>query len=237
MGPVFILTLRQLSGRWRLSILTVLAALPVLFTALVVRSDPAPFVTEFETIVLSTMLAGSILPLVVVAIASAAFANEIEDRTLANLTLAPIPRWRIVVPKLAAAVVVAGPFITASALLTGWIGFNHDVTATLAVTVSAIAALLMYSAVFVWLGLVTKQSIGVGLLYIVLWEGFFSGYVSGIRFLSVRHFSIALAHGLDPRRFVDAPHVGLGAAIGVSVGVLALFTLLSTRRLRRMDVP
>ena len=36
---------------------------------------------------LSAMLAGSIAPLVVLAIAAAAFANEIEDRTLANLTL------------------------------------------------------------------------------------------------------------------------------------------------------
>ena len=33
------------------------------------------------------MLAGSIAPLVVLAIAAAAFANEVEDRTLANLTL------------------------------------------------------------------------------------------------------------------------------------------------------
>ena len=51
---------------------------------------------EFEAIVLSTMLVGSIAPLIVVAIASAAFANEVEDRTLANLTLTPLPRWQIV---------------------------------------------------------------------------------------------------------------------------------------------
>jgi ABC-2 type transport system permease protein len=95
----------------------------------------------------------------------------------------------------------------------------------------------MYSAVFVWLGLVTRQAMGVGLLYIVLWEGFFSGYVSGIRFLSIRHYAIALMHGLDPRRFVGDPHVGLGVALGVSVAVCALFLFLSTRRLRRMDVP
>jgi len=237
MGSVFVLTLRQLSGRWRIAIMTLLAGLPVLFTALVVRSASAPFVTEFETIALSTMLAGSIAPLIVVAIASAAFANEVEDSTLANLTLAPIPRWQIVLPKLGASVAVAGPFIAASAFLTGFLAFNHDMAATLAVTVAALAGLLMYSSAFVWLGLVTRQAIGVGLLYIVLWEGFFSGFVSGIRFLSIRHYSIALMHGLDPRRFVDDPHVGLGAAVAVTVGVCALFLFLSTRRLRQMDVP
>ena len=237
MGSVFVLTLRQLSGRWRIAIMTLLAGLPVLFTALVVRSSSAPFVTEFEAIALSTMLAGSIAPLIVVAIASAAFANEVEDRTLANLTLAPIARWQIVLPKLGAAVTVAGPFIAASAFLTGYLAFNHDMAATFAVTVAALAGLLMYSSAFVWLGLVTRQAIGVGLLYIVLWEGFFSGFVSGIRFLSIRHYSIAMMHGLDPRRFVDDPHVGLGAAVAVTVGVSALFLLLSTRRLRQMDVP
>jgi ABC-2 type transport system permease protein len=237
MGSVFYLTLRQLSGRWRLGIMTVLAALPVLFTALVVRGSSAPFVTEFETIVLSTMLAGSIAPPIVVAIASVAFANEVEDRTLANLTLAPIPRWHIVLPKVGAAVTVAGPFIAASAFLTGYLAFNHDMTATVAVTVASFAGVLMYSSVFVWLGLVTRQAIGVGLAYIVLWEGFFSGFVSGIRFLSIRHYSIALMHGLDPRRFVDDPHVGLWVAVAVAVGVTALFTALSTRWLRRMDVP
>lgn len=237
MGAVFSLTVRQLSGRWRLIILTVLAALPVLFTALVVNGDSTPYIDEFELIVLSTMLAGSIAPLIVVAIASAAFANEVEDRTLANLTLAPIPRWQIVVPKLAAAVAVAGPFILSSAFFTSFLAYNHDVTATLATTVSALVGLLMYASAFVWLGLVTRQAIGFGLLYIVLWEGFFSGYVSGIRFLSIRHYSIALMHGLDPRRFVADPHVGRVTALAVPLAVCALFVWLSTRRLRRMDVP
>ena len=237
MGSVFSLTVRQLSGRWRLAILTVLAILPVLFTFLVVRSDSTPFMDEFELIVLSTMLAGSIAPLIVVAIASAAFGNEVEDQTLANLTLAPMPRWQIVLPKLGAAVAVAGPFILASAFFTGFLAYNHDATATLATTVSALAGLLMYSAAFVWLGLVTRQAIGFGLLYIVLWEGFFSRYVSGIRFLSIRHTSIALMHGLAPRRFVADPHVGLTTSVVVTIGVGTLFVWLSTRRLRRMDVP
>ena len=64
------------------------------------RSNNAPSCREFETAILSAMLAGSIAPLVVLAIAAAAFGNEIEDRTLANLTLSPIPRWQIAVPKL-----------------------------------------------------------------------------------------------------------------------------------------
>ena len=237
MGSVFNLTLRQLSGRWRLGIMTVLAAFPVVFAVLVVISSSAPWVEEFDTIVLGGMLAGSISPLIIVAVASVAFGNEIEDSTLANLTLAPIPRWQIVVPKVAASVAVSAPFILASALATSWIAFNHDVRATWVVAVASLAGVVMYASAFAWLGLVTRQAMGVGLLYIVLWEGFFSGYVSGIRFLSIRYYTIALMHGLDPRRFVADPNVALGAAVGVTVGLCALFLFLSTRRLRRMDVP
>jgi ABC-2 type transport system permease protein len=237
MGSVYRLTLRQLSGRWRLLIMTVLAAMPVLIAVLTLRSSSAPSVAQFEIAVLSAMLAGSIAPLVVLAIAAAAFANEVEDRTLANLTLAPIPRWQIVLPKLLASITVAGPFIAASAFVTGYVAFLGDATATLAITASAIIGVALYASAFIWLGLVSTQAIGIGLLYIVLWEGFFSGFVEGARLLSIRHYAISLMHALDGRRFADYGSLGLGMAIAASVLVFAGFVLLSIRRLRRMDVP
>lgn len=237
MGSVYRLTLRQLSGKWRLIIMTVLAALPVLMAVVMLRSDSAPTVIEFEDAILSAMLAGSIAPLVVLAIAAAAFGNEVEDRTLANLTLAPIPRWQIALPKLLATFTIAAPFIGISAFLTSWIAFTGDASASLATTVSALVGVALYSAAFVWLGLVTTQAIGIGLLYIVLWEGFFSGFVSGVRLLSIRHYAIAVMHGLDPRRFAEGDHLGLTAALAVCAVSLGVFALLSVRRLQRMDVP
>lgn len=237
MGSVYRLTLRQLAGRWRLSIMAVLAVLPVIMAFVALRSSTAPTVSEFETTILSAMLAGSIAPLVVLAIAGAAFANEIEDRTLANLTLTPLPRWQIALPKFLAVVTIAAPFIAASAFLTSWIAFIGDVTASLAVTAAALVGVVLYAAAFVWLGLVTTQAIGIGLLYIVLWEGFFAGFVSGVRLLSIRHYAIAVMHAIDPRRFDAGTHVGGTAAIIVAGVLLGGFLLLSTRRLQRMDIP
>ena len=237
MGTVYRLSLRQMSGRWRLLIMAVLASMPVVIAVLMLYSDNAPSVNEFETAILSAMLAGSIAPLVVLAIAAAAFGNELEDRTLANLTLAPIARWKIAVPKLLAAITIAGPFIAASAFATAHVAFLGDATATFAVTISALVGVALYAAAFVWLGLVSAQAVGIGLLYIVVWEGFFSGFVSGVRFLSIRHHAIALMHGLDPRRFASGDHLSLGAAITVSLVLFAGFTWLTVRRLRRMDVP
>lgn len=237
MSSVYLLTLRQLSGRWRILIMTALAAMPVLIATLMLRSQSAPSVGDFESAILSAMLAGSIAPLIVLAIAAAAFANEIEDRTLANLTLSPIPRWQIVVPKLLASITIAAPFIAVSAFLTGHIAFLADFRSTIAITVSALAGVALYSAAFVWLGLVTTQAIGIGLLYIVLWEGFFSGFVSGVRLLSIRHYAIALMHGIDPRRFATGDHLNFTASIIVAVLVFTGFTWLSIRRLRRVDIP
>ena len=237
MDSVYRMTLQQLSGRWRLLVMTVLAAMPVVIAVLMLRSSDAPSVQEFETAILSAMLAGSIAPLVVLAIAAPAFANEIEDRTLANLTLSPIPRWQIVVPKLLATLTIAGPFIAASALVTSYIAFLGDVRAVVAVTVSSLVGVALYAAAFIWLGLVTTQAIGLGLLYIVLWEGFFSGFVSGVRLLSIRHQAIALMHGIDPRRFASGDHLSLTASVVTSVVVFGGLVLLSVRRLRRMDVP
>lgn len=237
MGSVYRLTLRQLSGRWRLLITIVLASLPVVMGLIATVVDDPPSNEDFEGIVINGMLAGSILPLVVLAIASAAFANEVEDRTLANLTLSPIPRWQIVVPKLLGAMTVAVPFIVGSAFITSQLYFDGDMTAVIAVTVGAFVGVALYSSVFIWAGLMTTRAIGFGLLYVFLWEGIFSSFVSGVRFLSIRHYSIALMHGLDERRFAGSDNLSFGVAIGASVVVFVLFLLLSVRRLRRMDVP
>ncbi len=237
MGSVYRLTLGQLTGRWRLAIMTALAAMPVLIAALIVGSGDAPSVAEFEQVVFGAMLSGAIAPLVVLAIAGAAFANEVEDRTLANLTVTPLPRWRIAVPKLLATISIAGPFIALSAGVTAYTAYLGDLRATISVTVSALAGVALYASMFVWLGLVTTQAIGLGLLYIVLWEGFFSGFVEGVRLLSIRHYAIALMHGLDPRRFAEGQHLSLVAVIVVSAVVAGGFLMLSIRRLRRMDVP
>jgi ABC-2 type transport system permease protein len=237
MGPVYSLTLRQLSGKWRLIIMAVLASLPVIIAVLMLRSNDAPSVTEFETAILSAMLAGSIAPLVVLAIAAAAMGNEIEDRTLANLTLSPIPRWKIAVPKLLGVITIAAPFTLVSAFLTSWVAFLGDVQASVAVTVSALVVVALYASAFVWLGIVSTQAIGIGLLYIVLWEGFFSGFVSGVRLLSIRHYAIGVMHGLDPRRFAVGDQLSLTVALIMSALVFGGFLFSSVRRLRRMDVP
>ena len=237
MSTVYALTLRQLTSKWRLAIMTVLAVLPAIIALAMISQRSAPTVQVFETVVLGAILCGAIAPLVVLASAAPAFANELEDRTLANLTIAPVPRWHIVVAKLLAVLTMSIPFVVASALVTSWIAFLGDPRAIIAVTIGALAGVTLYSSAFVLLGLVSTQAIGIGLLYVVVWEGFFAGFVAGARLLSIRYTSVALMHALDGRRFAWASNLNASAAVVVAVLGVAGFVWLSVRRLRRMDVP
>ncbi len=237
MGAVYLLTLRQLAGRWRLLIMTALAAMPVAIALMTLSETTGIDIGDFEAVIVNTMLAGSIAPLVVLAIAAAAFGNEIEDRTLANLTLAPIPRWQIVAPKLLAAISLAGLFMAVSAFGVSYLAFLGEAKAIIAVASGVLIGVLLYASAFVWLGLVSTQAIGLGLLYIVLWEGFLSRYVAGVRLFSIRGYSIALMHGFDERRFAELEHVSTTVAIVAAVGIFLTFLLLSVSRLRRLDIP
>lgn len=237
MAAIYRLTIRQLAGRWRLGTLLLLSVLPILITAMVLSFSEAPSVAEFEQGVLNGMFAGAIVPLVVLALAAVAFANEVEDRTLANLVLTPLPRWKIVVPKLLATLSIAGPFVLVSAALTGHIAYVGDLRSTLALTAGLVTCVLLYAAVFTWLGLVSTQAIGIGLMYVLVWEGLFASFVSGVRLLSLRWTSLAVTHGIDPRRFPNSELPNLWLTLALCALLVGGFTWLSVRRLRTMDVP
>ena len=233
---IYKLTLRQLSGRWRLLITVLLTSLPVVMGVVrtLVETDSSD--AEFQTGVVGLLVA-LILPLVVLAIGSAAFTNEIEDRTLANLTLTPIPRWKIIVPKLLGAISVSTPMITMSGVISGYFIYEGDVQAIASLVIGAIVGVVLYSVVFTWLGLMTTKAIGFGLLYVFLWEVMLSEIVPGVRFLSLSYYSGSVMRAVDERRLVGEDMLSSGVAIGASVGVFVIFLLLSIRRLRRMDVP
>ena len=63
------------------------------------------------------LVASGILPLVMLLFGTSAFGNEVGDRTLVYLALKPLPRWRIVAPKLLASLLVGGVPVAVSGLV------------------------------------------------------------------------------------------------------------------------
>jgi ABC-2 type transport system permease protein len=235
-GLIFMLTLRQLSGKWRLIIIVLLSVLPVITS--LVKPDDAPL-SEMDDVLVNGMLASAILPIVVLSVATASLGNELEDKTLGFLMLNPLPRWQIVVPKLLGAIAVAAPALMIGGMVAAYIAFDGDGKAVVAVGIALLVGIATYASVFLWAGLMTSRALAFGLLYVFLWEGLFSNFVSGIRFLSIREYTIGIVRVVDGNRFAGADQETLSTAtaIGGVLIVLVVFLLLSVRRLQRMDVP
>lgn len=237
MKSLFLLTLRRVLTPSRLLTIGALAFVPFAVTSLILLIPDAPEVAMFEELILNTLLAGAIIPLATLATARAAFGDEIGDRTLANVTLTPYPRWKIVLPKLLGVTSVPILVLAAAAFLTSYVAYGADFPATWAVTLGAVVAVVLYCSVFTWLDLVTPHAVGIGLAYIVVWEGLFSRFVYGVRFLSIRSHAIAVMHGADERRFAEGVHTAPGLTVAVAAVVVVALFLLSVRRLRTMDSP
>ena len=78
-----------------------------------------------------------------------------------------------------------------------------------------------------------------GLVYVFLWEGLASSLLPGVRYLSVRGYTLGTLYGLDDVTFrsIGQDAIELRAAL-IGAGVVALaFFLLTVWRLKRMDVP
>ena len=251
MAPMFRLFLSQLASRRRLLLILFLSVLPIGLVALVsaTSENDESSNEEFINILLDGMLIAGILPIVTMVLATAAFGNELEDRTLGYLVLKPISRLRIVMPKLLVSVVVSGPLLIASgigATLLGASGvgaallvLDGHVQAAVAVGVALFAGVVAYAAIFTWAGLITTRALAFALIYVFLWEGLISTYLGGVRYLSVRAYTLAILHGMDDESFEPLAErvIEFPAAIGGAIAVTAVFFWLTVRRLRQMDVP
>ena len=241
MAQVFWLSLRQLTGRWRLVLIFLLAALPVGLAVIVffVASDDESFDEDFIDILLDAMLVAGIMPIVTMALSTAAFGNEMEDRTLSYLVLNPISRWRIAVPKLMASIAISGPLLIASGVAAALLGFDGNLRAAVAVGVGVLAGVAAYAAIFTWLGLLTNRAIAFALIYVLLWEGVIASYIDGVAYLSVRGYTLAVMYGINETGFeaLGSRVIEFPAGIVGVVAVTVVFMFLVVRRLRRMDVP
>ncbi len=71
-----------------------------------------------------------------------------------------------------------------------------------------------------------------------IWEAALAAYLDGIRFLSIRRYTLALIHGLDGQR-LQTINLSLSAGAGAAGAaiVITVFSALAVRKLKRIDVP
>jgi ABC-2 type transport system permease protein len=238
LAAIFVLTLRQLAGSRRIWLVLVLASLPVLAGVLFHGADSTATSAEFTDDITASLVASVILPLVVLLVAASAFGNEVEDKTLGYLVLKPLARWRIVGAKLLASLTVGGLAVAAGGLVAVLVIKGGDGRGAFATGLGLLVGAAAYAALFTWAGLTTRHAVIFGLVYIFIWEAALAAYLDGIRFLSIRRYTLALIAGLDDERLrsVDLSLSAGAGAVGAAT-VVIVFTALAVRKLGRMDVP
>ena len=161
MGPVFRLSLRQITGVRRLIIVCLLALLPVALTLILrlTSSGEGGDAQDFVNGVVDTLIVGVVLPIVTMALATSAFGNDLEDRTLSFFMLMPIARWKIALSKMAAPTLIAAPFAVLSGALSILIGLDGDMNSALAVCAGLAMGVAAYASIFTWAGLITTLSL------------------------------------------------------------------------------
>lgn len=242
--PVFMLTIRQFFGGKSVWVVTVLAFLPALFGMIYWfdsgNNPPAYFLSEN---IYRQLVIGTLLPIMVLILATGALGNEIEDSTLPYLTLKPIGRLRIIFEKLLATLVVCTPIILAGLLTTYVIVFRGDsgqsesLTFLWALLASALAGILAYAAVFMLVSLFVSRALLVGIVYALVWESLLTRYLTGLKVVSIRHYAESILVGM-----ADDPDIALSGATGVVASwiVIAVVTvacvLIGTWRLRNLNL-
>jgi ABC-2 type transport system permease protein len=238
MSAVFSLTVRQLAGSRRIWLVLALVSLPLLAGLLFQVANATSTPDEFADDITRTMITSAILPLVMLLLATAAFGNEVGDRTLVYLVTKPVARWKIVLPKLLASVFVGGIPVAVSGVLAVALIEQGDLGGALATGAGLLLGAAAYAAIFTWAGLASRHALLIGLVYVFIWEAALAAYLDGIRFLSVRRYTLALINGLDSDRLASVDiSLSASAALVGTVVILVGFTALAIRKLTRMDVP
>jgi len=235
---LFRLSLRQMLSTRRLLILLFVAMVPVALSVIariVTPEDPADF---RESVLIGPFVIAAVMPIVTVVLATASLGHEVEDRTFTYLYLKPMPRWQLAAPKIAAAGLVSAVIVTGCGFATSIVAPGAETITPIAIAGGLLVGVLAYTSVFVWAGVVTSYALPIGLVYVFLWEAAVVGFMPGIRWVSIRHYTQASIHGFDDAQFADdAAILDLAQALPAAGIVIVIFVALTVRRLGRMDVP
>ncbi len=239
------LTIRQFARSKSIFVLIGICLLSAVF-ALIPRLVPdEPSLRDLRMVfgqsIYLDFFAATLLPLATLVLATAALGDEIEDRTLQYLALKPIGRFRIVLQKFLAILIVAVPIVWAGIALTwaiasfGYYDGMRDLL--LPALLSSLVAILGFGALFLFLSLVIQRALIVGVFYVFIWESALTRYLPGIRAISIRHYTQSLFVRLvDDRRFTIAQVSAQSTVIITIFAIVAIGLALATWRLRRMSL-
>jgi ABC-2 type transport system permease protein len=234
--PVTTLTVRQFTGGRTAKLALALSLFPALFAAIYVLRPwgvtPGGFLGDlFRELFLPTLL-----PIVVLLPATAAFGEELEDGTLPYLLMKPVTRIRLVLGKYLAAMLVTLPALLLGLVVTTLLASRgRDLEALWSsfvgmVGASMMAALLL-GAVFLLVSLFVPRALLAGILYVFVWESLLGRFLPGVRAISSREQALRVYEGLWHDDLDQAWRSALVMAV-----VAAVCLAIAIWRLRRLQL-
>lgn len=238
-GFLLSLTFRQQVLRKSTLLLIGLGLLVVLVAFIYRISDSSMEPDEWTAKVLyGGLVVTAMLPLTALMFGTSVLGDELEDGTAVYLLTKPLPRWQILLPKIVAPWLLTSALVGGAALIAGFIAIQDgDTGVVIGAAVGFAAGALAYIALFVLLSLLTNHALIVGLLYVFIWEGALAGVFEGIRYISIRHYTLGLSDAIAgniPDTF-DAYMSGSTALILIAI-VIGVCTLWANQRLQLIEV-
>jgi ABC-2 type transport system permease protein len=222
------ITLRGLLGRRRFLLLVTMPVVLIGLTALAHGLQPDE-PSEWAEPILHGFGFSVMLPLIALVVGTGVLGAEIDDGTIVHILAKPLPRWQIVVTKLAVAI---GVTAVASAVPMFVAGIIIDsVRFGLGLALACLVASIGYCALFLLLSLVTRRPVLLGLLYVLLWEGLLGNLLAGTRALSVEQYALTVAAKTGGTTLLTS-HVSLQVSVAMSVVFLLVGAILAIDRLR-----
>jgi len=213
------LTLRAILGRVRSLLLIPLPIILIGLTALGRIVNPGE--NDWQQPIVVGLGFAVIVPVVSLIIGNSVIGAEIDDGTVVYLLTKPLPRWQILLSKFAVAAGVSGLVNAAMMLVCGLI--MGDLRLGLGLAVGALVASICYCAVFVLLSLVSRRSVLIGLVYILLWEGLLANLIAGIRSLSIEQYGVTIGARIGQVSYLMPTLSGVTAwVMAAVVAVLAI---------------
>ncbi|MFN8024656.1 MAG: hypothetical protein U0Q03_24215 [Acidimicrobiales bacterium] len=231
-GLVYRVIRRQLFSKGRLIALGLLALLVPIAAAAQGANDAAT--TRDAVGLIANLGFAVVVPIISLVFGTAAIGDLREDKTLVYLWLRPLDRWPIALGAWLASLTIVAPLslvpVIAAAALTG---AGHGIVG--ATAVAGVVAVASYLAVFTWFGAMFRRATVWGLAYILIWEGFIASGGTGVARFALRSYTRAILREVTDVKLRLADH-SLAVGVIVPVVVCVAFVLLTTRRLRHLDV-
>ena len=242
------ITTRATLGRRRALLFAIPAVVLIVVTVALKAAHPPS--RPWPSHVLGTFGFTVLLPLTALIIGCSVLGAEIDDGSVIHLLATPVRRSSVILTKFAVATVLTIVFAAVpefiAALISGGGSTEPIVTVTpghppvfvpgtvvnstdfaVGLFVGALVGAVIYNAIFVMVSAATTRAIAVGLLYVLVWETLLSNFVSGVRLLSVSHYSLGIANAIAHDSalmagLAPATSVIMGAIVTVGALVLAI---------------